>query len=167
MDVKTKQHATYSAAKLVTVLFAANCLLQIGATTQCYRHGCVCMVCQAAHKPVTCCCLRALQLPDTGCAPQVLLLQTFQQLVELRESGRVLADVHQQQRSDQQYSDTKDILETWRWDARGWGEGGLCLVYALTCFLAFMFGCVRVSCCLACWYSPPGVGNTPQSVYGD
>ncbi|WIA37453.1 hypothetical protein OEZ86_014371 [Tetradesmus obliquus] len=55
------------------------------------------------------------QLPDTGCAPQLALLQVFQQLVELRESGRVLADVmNQQQRSDQQYSDTKDILETWR-----------------------------------------------------
>jgi hypothetical protein len=57
----------------------------------------------------------ALQLPDTGCAPQLALLQVFQQLVELRESGRVLTDVmNQQQRSDQQYSDTKDILETWR-----------------------------------------------------
>ena len=56
-----------------------------------------------------------LQLPDTGCAPQLALLQVFQQLVELRESGRVLADVmNQQQRSDQQYSDTKDIQETWR-----------------------------------------------------
>jgi hypothetical protein len=56
-----------------------------------------------------------LQLPDTGCAPQLALLQVFQQLVELRESGRVLADVlPQQQRPDQQYGDTKDILETWR-----------------------------------------------------
>eukprot|EP00882_Tetradesmus_deserticola_P022364 GHRQ01024266.1.p1 GENE.GHRQ01024266.1~~GHRQ01024266.1.p1 ORF type:complete len:604 (+),score=307.17 GHRQ01024266.1:373-2184(+) len=55
------------------------------------------------------------QLPDTGSAPQLALLQVFQQLVELRESGRVLTDVmNQQQRSDQQYSDTKDILETWR-----------------------------------------------------
>jgi hypothetical protein len=57
----------------------------------------------------------AVQLPDTGCAPQLALLQVFQQLVELRESGRVLADVlPQQQRPDQQYGDTKDILETWR-----------------------------------------------------
>jgi transformation/transcription domain-associated protein len=59
----------------------------------------------------------AVQLPDTGCAPLLGLLQTFQQLVELKESGRVLVDVtHQQQRLDQQqqYSDTKDILETWR-----------------------------------------------------
>jgi transformation/transcription domain-associated protein len=45
----------------------------------------------------------------------VPLLQVFQQLVELRESGRVLIDVHPTQAAmDRQYSDTKDILETWR-----------------------------------------------------
>ena len=45
---------------------------------------------------------------------QVPLLQVFQQLVELRESGRVLSDVNQPPTVDRQYSDTKDILETWR-----------------------------------------------------
>jgi transformation/transcription domain-associated protein len=56
------------------------------------------------------------QLPETGYLAQVPLLQVFQQLVELRESGRVLIDVHPGQSAmDRQYSDTKDILETWRW----------------------------------------------------
>lgn len=45
---------------------------------------------------------------------QIPLLQVFQQLVELRESGRVLSDVQQPPTVDRQYSDTKDILETWR-----------------------------------------------------
>ncbi len=54
------------------------------------------------------------QLPDVGSMPQQLLLQLFQQLVELRESARVLADVSVSTR-EHSYSDVKDILETWRW----------------------------------------------------
>jgi hypothetical protein len=67
-----------------------------------------------------CCCWLSglcVQLPETGYLAQVPMLQVFQQLVELRESGKVLRDVHpshQQQGMDRQYSDTKDILETWR-----------------------------------------------------
>jgi transformation/transcription domain-associated protein len=53
-------------------------------------------------------------MPEMGFTAQVPLLQTFQQLVELRESGRVLVDVHQQPSLDRQYSDTKDVLETWK-----------------------------------------------------
>lgn len=58
--------------------------------------------------------LSCLQLPETGYLAQVPLLQVFQQLVELRESGRVLGDVHQPPTVERQYSETKDILETWR-----------------------------------------------------
>lgn len=71
----------------------------------------------------------------------------FQQLVELRESGKVLRDVHpshQQQGMDRQYSDTKDILETWRWGSAraaeaGWGGGALTWLRVVN-----SWGCGRV-----------------------
>jgi hypothetical protein len=57
----------------------------------------------------------SLQLPEQGTSCHLGLLQTFQQLVELRESGRVLADVMSAgQRPDAHYNDTREILETWR-----------------------------------------------------
>jgi hypothetical protein len=57
-------------------------------------------------------------MPELGSTAQVPLLQAFQQLVELKESGRVLMDVHQAPSHERQYSETKDILETWRCAAR-------------------------------------------------
>lgn len=58
------------------------------------------------------------QLPDIGAAPHIQhahiqLLQQFQQLVELKESARVLVDVSNS-RPDHPYGDVKDIMETWR-----------------------------------------------------
>lgn len=80
--------------------------------------------------PPVCC--TPVQLPETGYLAQVPLLQVFQQLVELRESGRVLGDVHQPPTVDRQYSDTKDILETWRYSVQGRAYCLYCL-YCLYC----------------------------------
>lgn len=55
------------------------------------------------------------QLPDVGVAPHTQLLQTFQQLIELKESSRILMDLAAaNQRPDYTYGDLKDIMDTWR-----------------------------------------------------
>ncbi|KAK9813189.1 hypothetical protein WJX72_010368 [[Myrmecia] bisecta] len=53
-------------------------------------------------------------LPEVGVVPLVPLLAQFQPLVELQESTRILMDLGSAQRPDHQYTDLKDIMETWR-----------------------------------------------------
>lgn len=51
--------------------------------------------------------------PQVGSRPQIPLLQNFQQIVELKESAKVLVDVAKQD-ANHQFTDLKEILETWR-----------------------------------------------------
>lgn len=65
---------------------------------------------QATHVAEACAVLRGVrrwwQLPAGGVWPQLGLLQSFHQIVELQESSRILVDLGQQ-RPDHQYSDLK------------------------------------------------------------
>ncbi|BDA47386.1 probable transcription-associated protein 1 [Coccomyxa sp. Obi] len=68
------------------------------------------------------------QLPEVGVWPQLQQLACFQRLVELTESTRILMDLGQPQQNHQ-YSELKDILETWRlrtpneWESLGtWAD---------------------------------------------
>ncbi|GAX77356.1 hypothetical protein CEUSTIGMA_g4802.t1 [Chlamydomonas eustigma] len=55
------------------------------------------------------------QLPEIAVVPQAQLLQVFQQLVELRESVRILVDLaNGNTKRDHQFTEMKEILETWR-----------------------------------------------------
>lgn len=60
--------------------------------------------------------LRWWQLPEVASKPQAHLLQTFQQLVELREDTRVYADLAQGAAAKQEYpyQEVRDITDTWR-----------------------------------------------------
>ena len=53
------------------------------------------------------CSNRWLQLPDTGVWPQLPVLQSFQQIVELQESSRLLVDLGMGGRPDHPYGDLK------------------------------------------------------------
>ncbi|KAL6746236.1 hypothetical protein V8C86DRAFT_2445362, partial [Haematococcus lacustris] len=58
---------------------------------------------------------RCWQLPEIGAAPQVPLLQTFQQLVEVRESVRILADLQLgASTAEHVFQDVRDTTDTWR-----------------------------------------------------
>jgi hypothetical protein len=47
----------------------------------------------------------------------------FQQLVELKESGRILNDLaNGNQRRDHTFSEMREILESWRWEGRGFRQ---------------------------------------------
>ena len=50
---------------------------------------------------------RWLQLPDVGVWPQLPVLQSFQQIVELQESSRLLVDLGLGGRPDHPYGDLK------------------------------------------------------------
>ncbi|CAM8985650.1 unnamed protein product [Rhodiola kirilowii] len=63
------------------------------------------------------------QLPDMSVHSRIPLLQQFQQMVEVQESGRILVDISNGNKLSANsvggvpnglYSDLKDILETWR-----------------------------------------------------
>ncbi|KAF5841324.1 hypothetical protein DUNSADRAFT_13399 [Dunaliella salina] len=75
--------------------------------------------------------LRWWQLPEVASTPQAHLLQTFQQLVELREDMRVYFDLAQSAANKQEYpyQDVRDITDTWRYggvvgEKWRWGSGG-------------------------------------------
>ena len=53
-------------------------------------------------------------LPAPGARARAPLAATFQRIVELQESTRALVDLGSAQRPGHQYSELKDILETWR-----------------------------------------------------
>ena len=53
-------------------------------------------------------------LPDVGARARAPLAAAFQRVVELQESTRALVDLGSAQRPGHQYSELKDILETWR-----------------------------------------------------
>lgn len=82
--------------------------------------------------------------PPTSSSTAITPLQAFQQLVELRESARVLMDLQNTNNTaapEQGYADLKDILETWRWG--GWGCWGTAGRTALG--LSLMLGLLRLS----------------------
>lgn len=52
-------------------------------------------------------CARWLQLPEMGVWPQLAVLQSFQQIVELQESSRLLVDLGLGGRPDHPYGELK------------------------------------------------------------
>lgn len=59
------------------------------------------------------------QLPELGVWPQLALLQSFQQMVELQESSRLLVDLGLSGRPDHPYGDLKVRPRTCRRDSLG------------------------------------------------